>query len=88
MKPRLLTERVEDKAIDSGYEVLTLDVRESQSAAIQLYESMGYVHWGTNPHYARVDGEPVAGHHYYKELVAAESRAVEDLGTAAEPVAP
>jgi ribosomal protein S18 acetylase RimI-like enzyme len=65
---RLLTLRVEEGARALGYQVLNLDVRDTQGAAIRLYESLGYVRWGTHPHYARVAGETILGHHYYKLL--------------------
>jgi ribosomal protein S18 acetylase RimI-like enzyme len=65
---RLLTLRVEEGARALGYQVLNLDVRDTQEAAIRLYESLGYVRWGTHPHYARVAGETILGHHYYKLL--------------------
>jgi len=65
---RLLTLRVEEGARALGYQVLNLDVRDTQQAAIRLYESLGYVRWGTHPHYARVAGETIPGHHYYKVL--------------------
>lgn len=47
---------------------INLDVRETQEAAIQLYESLGYERWGTNPNYAVVDGHVIAGHYYTKRL--------------------
>ncbi len=65
---RDLTVIVERAARDDGFTVLTLDVRETQTAAIQLYESLGYERWGTNPNYAVVDGEMIAGHYYAKNL--------------------
>ena len=65
---RLLVRRVEERAAALGHRVMNLDVRASQSTAIALFESLGYQRWGTHPHYARVDGETVAGHHYCKLL--------------------
>ncbi|MBE7212436.1 MAG: GNAT family N-acetyltransferase, partial [Gluconacetobacter diazotrophicus] len=65
---KLMTEAVEDAARALGYQVLNLDVRESQDAAIKLYESLGYHHWGTHPHYARVGGELVGGFFFTKRL--------------------
>ena len=65
---RLMTQRVEESARALGYQVLNLDVRETQAAAIRLYESMGYVRWGEHPEYARVDGRMVRGFYYYKRL--------------------
>ena len=65
---RMMTEAVEDCARALGYQVLNLDVRETQEAAIRLYGSLGYRHWGTHPHYARVGGEIVAGFFFTKRL--------------------
>ena len=65
---RLLTQTVEDAARDQGFYFVQLDVRATQAAAIQLYESRGYERWGTNPHYAMVDGEIVQGYYYAKQL--------------------
>ena len=65
---RLMIERVEERAAALGHRVLNLDVRETQTTAILLFETMGYVRWGTHPAYARVRGQTVAGHYYYKLL--------------------
>ena len=65
---RLLTQSVEDAARDEGFVVLNLDVRETQSAAIALYETMGFTRWGTHPRYARVEGRWIAGYFYSKIL--------------------
>ena len=65
---KLLTGRVEDGARALGYQVLNLDVRDTQDAAIALYESMGYIRWGIHPAYARVAGQTTRGIHYYKLL--------------------
>jgi ribosomal protein S18 acetylase RimI-like enzyme len=65
---RRLVETIEAAARDREIRVLNLDVRETQEAAIGLYESLGYRRWGTNPHYAWVDGRWVAGHFYAKDL--------------------
>lgn len=65
---RLLMQRVEEGARALGYHVLNLDVRATQTVAIALYESMGYVRWGEHPLYARVNGKTVPGYSYYKAL--------------------
>jgi ribosomal protein S18 acetylase RimI-like enzyme len=65
---RMMTARVEDSARALGYHVLNLDVRETQEAAIRLYESMGYQRWGVHPAYARVRGRTVRGFFYCKRL--------------------
>ena len=65
---RLLTEGVEERARELGYHILNLDVRDTQAAAIRLYESMGYIRWGEHPEYAQVRGKSMAGYFYYKRL--------------------
>jgi ribosomal protein S18 acetylase RimI-like enzyme len=62
---------VEAEARALGVSVLNLDVRETQEAAIQLYRSLGYDHYGTHPRYARVEGNWVAGLFFWKELAPA-----------------
>lgn len=58
----------EERARSLGYRVLNLDVRETQDAAIAMYEAAGYIRWGTHPVYARVKGVTLGGHFYYKLL--------------------
>jgi len=65
---RQLTEAVEAEARAGGFEVLQLDVRETQLAAIRLYQTLGYVLWGRNPMYARVRGRAITGYYFYKVL--------------------
>ena len=59
---------VEEAAVDEGFLVLNLDVRETQTAAIAFYESRGFIRWGKHPRYAKVDGNWIAGYHYFKDL--------------------
>jgi len=65
---RMMTRRMEDGARALGYQVLNLDVRETQEAAIQLYESLGYHRWGEHPAYARVGGRTIRGIYFTKLL--------------------
>ncbi|MDJ0949976.1 MAG: GNAT family N-acetyltransferase [Alphaproteobacteria bacterium] len=65
---RNLVEAVENAAIDGGFDQINLDVRETQERAIQIYESLGYERWGTNPRYARVNGRMIVGYYYSKTL--------------------
>lgn len=65
---KALTLAVEDAAREAGARVLNLDVRETQEAALALYDSLGYRRFGLHPLYAVVDGMPVAGHYLYKDL--------------------
>ncbi len=65
---RALLVAVENAARQQGHLVLELDVRETQEAALQIYRHYGYVEWGRHPFYARVDGRPVVGLFFYKQL--------------------
>jgi ribosomal protein S18 acetylase RimI-like enzyme len=64
-----LIELVEETARGLGVEVLNLDVRETQTRAIQVFESLGYRRFGTHPAYARVEGKIISGYFYWKPLV-------------------
>jgi ribosomal protein S18 acetylase RimI-like enzyme len=68
---RRLLEAVDAYAGAAGVEVINLDVRETQIAAMSLFEKTGYVRWGTHPAYARVEGRLVRGHFFYKTVAAA-----------------
>lgn len=65
---KLVTVAVEEAARESGAHLINLDIRETQTAAIQLYETLGYTRWGVHPHYAKVDGKLIRGFFYYKFL--------------------
>ena len=67
LAPHLL-EACEDLARKEGFVVLNLDVRETQTRAIQIFETRGYRCWGKDDHYARVGGKYVAGLHFQKDL--------------------
>ncbi len=65
---RTLAVEAEEAARAAGFRFLFLDVRETQTAAIELYESLKYERWGVNPNYAMVDRRMVAGYYYSKRL--------------------
>lgn len=66
---RMLLGLIEKTARKEGFSVINLNVRDTQTAAIALYESAGYIQIGTHPCYARIDGKIVPGRYYYKPLV-------------------
>ena len=74
---RMLTEGVEARARELGYHVLNLDVRETQAAAIHMYESLGFERWGVHPDYAMVRGKIVQGYYYAKRLRQRKNQASE-----------
>ena len=63
---RGLLEEVENWCRENGYAVINLDVRETMDAAIQLYESLGYIQFGLHPFSVRVRGETIKSCYYYK----------------------
>lgn len=65
---RQLTLDVLQAAKAAGLKTVNLDVRESQTAAISLYRSLGFVEIGRHPHYALIDGQPVAGIYFTRQL--------------------
>lgn len=70
---RGLLAAIEERAAEQGFEVLELNVRETQSAAIALYESCGYQRWAEKQRYAKVDGKFVAGFYYAKSITPADA---------------
>ena len=63
-----IVREIEQLARELGLAVLNLDLRDTQRAAINLYENLGYRRWGTHPANAQVEGRIVPGHYYYKLL--------------------
>lgn len=58
----------EREAQREGFRVVTLEVRETQQRAIEIYESHGYQRWGELPYYEMVNGRMLSGYFYYKTL--------------------
>jgi len=67
-----LAKAMVDFAIKSSKEnnakCLQLDIRETQEAAISLFESKGFIKWGENPYYAFVNGKFIKGLYFYKNI--------------------
>ena len=63
-----LLQTAEKLAAEIGYHVLQADIRQSQAAALHLYEKAGYARWGVNPFYARIDNVHIAGCYYHKTI--------------------
>ncbi|MDD9900221.1 MAG: GNAT family N-acetyltransferase [Alphaproteobacteria bacterium] len=72
---QMLVATAEKLAIAMGYQVLHLDIRETQRGAITLFEASGFTCWGKNPFYAQVNGTMITGLHYSKILTALSSQA-------------
>lgn len=63
---RRLLDYIEKTALKENYSIINLDLRETQDAAIKLYEGAGFQLIGEHPCYARVNEEIVKGRYYYK----------------------
>ncbi len=67
-----LAKAMVDLAIDISREnnkkSIQLDIRETQEAAIKLFENKGFLKWGENPSYAFINGARIKGFYYYKDL--------------------
>lgn len=64
----MLLDAAERQAAHEGFSVINLSVRETQSRALEVYRSHGYVEWGTMPYYELVSASMVSGHFFYKKL--------------------
>ncbi len=62
----MLVKAAEDEALAEGFSVINLDVRETMTRAIEIYESLGFTRIGTHPAYAKVEGKVLKGHYYMK----------------------
>ena len=56
------------KSKENNKNSIQLDIRETQTAAIQLFESKGFHRWGENPSYAFVNGNAIKGYYYYRNI--------------------
>lgn len=71
------------RAGERGFESLELTVRETQTAAIALYESCGFTRWATKRKYAKVNGAWVTGFYYARDIEPARAMQPELRATAA-----
>ena len=65
---RKLASAAIQRARDLNLRALKLDVRETQTAAIKLFGTLGFVQWGQMPRYAYIDNSWVAGLYFYMDL--------------------
>lgn len=66
---KMLLESGENLARSKGFSQILLEVRETQERAISVYESAGYLKWGTLPTYHIMGEEKISGYFYCKEIV-------------------
>lgn len=63
-----LVRAVARSAVEQGFHQIDLDVRETQTAAIALYEAEGFKRWAIKERYAYIHGRYVRGFYYTKDL--------------------
>ncbi|MEZ5648717.1 MAG: GNAT family N-acetyltransferase [Alphaproteobacteria bacterium] len=78
---RLILATAEARAAVLGFDQLNLDVRETQTRAIEVYEANGWIRWGTNPRYAQVGDRMLTGFYYYKILTPLADKSKPQLNT-------
>jgi ribosomal protein S18 acetylase RimI-like enzyme len=65
---KALLKAVEEEAKTDKFEVINLHVRETQEAALRLYQANGYHCWGVHPYYEIHGEQMIAGHYFTKHL--------------------
>tara|TARA_B100000700_G_C14784600_1_gene732955 strand:- start:243 stop:779 length:537 start_codon:yes stop_codon:yes gene_type:complete len=65
---KAMVDYAENTSKESGVKCLQIDIRETQKAAIQLFESKGFIQWGKNPYYSFINGQFVKGLYFYKNI--------------------
>ena len=65
---KMLIKKAESEAIKNKFTVITLEVRETQKRAIQIYEQAGFKKSGENPMSVLIGKNYYAGYYFYKEL--------------------
>jgi len=53
---------------ENNSKCIQLDIRETQEAAIKLFQKKGFTKWGENPCYAYINGSFVKGLYFLKKL--------------------
>ena len=67
VSPKLI-EYAESYVQKKNFKIITLDVRETQLRAIEIYKKNGYQCFGANDYYANVNGKYIKGLYFYKNI--------------------
>ena len=65
---KAMIDRALEISKENNKKSIQLDIRETQSAAIQLFENKGFSKWGENPSYAFINGTRIKGYYYFKDI--------------------
>lgn len=63
---RQLFERAERFALKGGNKVINLDIRETLTETMRLYEMLGFHRYGEHPAHTIIDGKVLKGYYYTK----------------------
>ena len=66
---KMLIQEAEKQAKKNKYTVITLEVRETQKRAIQIYNQAGFKKSGENPKSVLIGEKYYSGFYFYKDLV-------------------
>jgi len=72
-----LFERAEKFALDNNFTVINLDIRETLTETMRLYEMLGFHRYGEHPAHTIVDGKVLKGYYYTKIIDPTLSKAVQ-----------
>ncbi|MCK5384863.1 MAG: GNAT family N-acetyltransferase [Alphaproteobacteria bacterium] len=56
----------EEFAIENGFKIINLDIRETLTETMRLYEMLGFRRYGEHPAHTIVDGKVLKGYYYTK----------------------
>jgi len=65
---RELMQQLQQVAKARNFTTLDLDVRADRTAAIRMFEALGFERWGVKQRYARIHGRYIGGYYYSKCL--------------------
>ncbi len=65
---KMLVEKAEEVARAEDFAVINLEVRETMTRAIEIYEALGYVRFGMHPYSVRLSEQVLKGYYYYKVI--------------------
>ena len=66
---KMLIQEAEKEAKRNKFSVITLEVRETQKRAIQIYKQAGFKKSGENPKSVLIGNKYYSGYYFYKDLI-------------------
>ena len=66
---KMLIQEAEREAKRNNFKIITLEVRETQKRAIQIYYQAGFKKCGENPRSVLIKNKYYSGYYFYKDLI-------------------